>query len=218
MRMTLRTSMPTTPASCGFSLTARIERPIAVRVSSRCTATTSTAATAERQQLVGRRPDAAAERHRDLQRLGEIGGLRGEDEFEQAAQRQRRAETRHDHDDDGAALRAQPAEQQRIDQQRQAAVQRDGDKRRDRQRPAEGERPDRRQQAAESAPSAPAIAKREIGAPGDELAMREIGEAQDRIGQRHADRAEPDHRAGDQAVHERLRVHGARLRLCRAPR
>ena len=44
-RITLRTSMPTTPASCGFSLTARIERPIAVRVSSRWTATTSTAET-----------------------------------------------------------------------------------------------------------------------------------------------------------------------------
>ena len=66
----LRTSMPATPASCGFSLTARIERPMPVRVSSRCTATTSDDRDAERQQLVGRRADAAAERHGDLQRLG----------------------------------------------------------------------------------------------------------------------------------------------------
>ena len=61
----------------------------------------------------------------------------------------------------------------------------------------------------DSAPSAAGDDHREIGAPGDELAMREIGEAQDRVGERHADRAEPDHRAGDEAVHERLRVHGA---------
>ena len=54
---------------------------------------------------------------------------------------------------------AQPAEQQRVDEQRQAAVQHDGDERGDRQRPAEGER--RRSASAappKAAPSAPATA------------------------------------------------------------
>ena len=115
-------------------------------------------------------------------------------------------------------LRAQAAEEQRVDQQRQAAVQRDGDQRRDRQRPAEGERADRRRQAAGKRAERAGDDQREIGAPGDELAMREIGEAQDRIGERDADRAEPDHRAGDQAVHQRLRVHGAAFLWWRAPR
>ena len=49
--------------------------------------------------------------------------------------------------------------------------------------------------------------------------MGEIGEAQDRIGQRDADGAEPDRRAGDQAIHERLRVHARHRRsAARAPR
>ena len=68
MRMTLRTSMPTTPASCGFSLTARIERPIGGAGQQQVHGDDEHRRDAERQQLVGRRPDAAAERHRDLQR------------------------------------------------------------------------------------------------------------------------------------------------------
>ena len=70
----------------------------------------------------------------------------------------------------------------------------------------------------DSAPERAGDDQREIGAPGDELAMREIGEAQDRIGERDADRAEPDHRAGHQPVHQRLRVHGAACLWRRAPR
>ena len=59
--------------------------------------------------------------------------------------------------------------------------------------------------------------ERRVGAPGDELAMREIGEAQDRIGQGHADRAEADHGADEEAVGDELQVHADRL-AAREPR
>ena len=55
-RMTLPTSMPTQPASSGFSVTARIARPIVVRVIRRCMATTKTSGHAEHQHLVRRGP------------------------------------------------------------------------------------------------------------------------------------------------------------------
>ncbi len=93
---------------------------------------------AKREQLVGRRAHAAAERHGDLQRLGEIGGARGEDEFEQAAQSQRRAEARHHHDDDRGLLRTQAPEQDRVEDERQKACQGDGRDGGDWQGPAEG--------------------------------------------------------------------------------
>ena len=172
----------------------------------------------QRQQLVGRCPEAAAERQRDLQRLGEIGRLRGEDEFEQAAQRERGAKARHHHDDDRAAPVAQAAEQQQVDQKGKPAGQRDSDKGGDGQRPAERERADRDKQRSRCRAERAGDRQGEIGAPGEEFAMREIGEAQDRIGQRHADGAEPDHRAADEPVHQRLRVHGRGRRLAREGR
>ena len=128
VRMTLRTSMPTMPESCWFSLTARIDRPMAVRVSSRWMRDHQDGGEAERQQLVRRRPHAAAQRHRDLQRIGVVDRLAGEDELEQAAQGERGAEARHHHDDDRAALGAQAAEQQGIAHQRQRAGQHDGER------------------------------------------------------------------------------------------
>ncbi len=60
----------------------------------------------QRQELVGRHANAGAEPHRDLNVAAEIGRLRGEDELEQAAQRHRRAEARHHHDDGVAARSA----------------------------------------------------------------------------------------------------------------
>ncbi|MNL60983.1 hypothetical protein D3C87_1848480 [compost metagenome] len=48
MRTTLATSMPTTRASAGFWLTARIDRPAWVRVIIRCTAITSSTVSSSR--------------------------------------------------------------------------------------------------------------------------------------------------------------------------
>ncbi len=106
VRMTGRTSTPTTAASAGFSDTARIERPMVVRFMTKNMATTSTDRQRQRQELVGRHADAAADRNGDLELAAEIGRLRGEDEFEQAAQGHRGAEARHHHDD-GVAARPQ---------------------------------------------------------------------------------------------------------------
>ena len=110
-----------------------------------------------------------------------------------------------------ALLRSRSAaEQQRVDEQREPAGQRrwrraraiGSDQPKENGPIGAARPPDERAERA-------ADRERDIGAPGDELAMREVGEAQDRIGERDADGAEPDHRAGDQAVHQRLRVHGA---------
>jgi hypothetical protein len=73
----------------------------------------------------------------------EIGGPGGEDELEQAAQRQRGAEA-GDHQDDGAAAAPQAAEQQEVERQGEEAGQNHGDKPGRDHRPAEGERADRR--------------------------------------------------------------------------
>ncbi len=89
-----RTSMPAMLASAGFSLTARMARPISVRVIRRCT--TMTAMPRAPASAVGRAWRAGpAKLHGDLQRIGEIGGTGGEDEFEETAQSQRCAEARH---------------------------------------------------------------------------------------------------------------------------
>ncbi len=58
---------------------------------------------AERQQLVGRGTSAKTDLHGDLQRFGEVGGFRREQEFKQAAKRQCRTETGDHQNDDGAA-------------------------------------------------------------------------------------------------------------------
>ena len=49
---------------------------------------------------------------------GEIGGLRGEDEFEQAPQRHRCPEARHHHDDERCRV-AEPRKQHGIERQRE---------------------------------------------------------------------------------------------------
>jgi hypothetical protein len=187
--MTPRTSTPTTPASCGFSLTAEAE------------------------QLVRRGAQAAAEADRDLQVVGVVGRIGGEDEFEQVAQGEGGAEAGHDKDDDGAAPVAQRAEKAGIDEQGEPRRQRNRDDGGQRQRPSEGERPDGCGKPGREIAERAADRESEIGAPGDELPMREIREAQDGIRQSHADRAEPDHRARDQPVHQELRSHRATARL-----
>ncbi len=109
----------------------------------------STAATASDRSWSGVARMPPPRRQGDLQRLGVIGRLRREDEFEQAAQRQRRAETRHDHDDHGAALaRAAGRTAARRPASASTAGERHGGEQAERQRPAEGERPDRRQETA----------------------------------------------------------------------
>ena len=66
-RMTRRTSTPTTPASAGFSLTARMERPMVVRVRTRWTRTTRSDGDGERQELVGGGAQAVPEADGDLE-------------------------------------------------------------------------------------------------------------------------------------------------------
>ncbi len=77
MRMTLRTSTPATPASGGFSETARMARPISGARQQQMHGDDQQGRDAKREKLVGRGADAAAERHGDLQRPGEIKRLRG---------------------------------------------------------------------------------------------------------------------------------------------
>ncbi len=75
VRMTLRTSMPTTPESC-WVLADRAHRPADGGArQQQMDRDHQDGGEAERQQLVRRRPHAAAQRHRDLQRVGVVDRL-----------------------------------------------------------------------------------------------------------------------------------------------
>ena len=167
------------------------------------------------EELVGGHADAGAERDGDLDFAGEIRRLRGEDEFEQAAERHRRAEARHDHDD-GVAACPEAAEEDEVETEREQPGQCHRDRPGDEQRPAEREWAERRHVPPDGEADHAGQRQRRVGAPGDELAVGEVGEAEDRVGQRHADRAKADHGADQEAIGDELEVHAIDLLLRRA--
>jgi hypothetical protein len=199
-------------ASAGFSLTARIARPIWLRVGVH--GAYEQRGQAERAQLVRRHADAGGEGNRDLDLPAEVGRLRREQEFEQAAQRQRRTEA-GDHHDDGRSASPQAREQEEVERQGQQSRQRHRDEAAREHRPAEGQGADRLA-VGHGCADKEGQSQCQIGAPADEVAMGEVGEAKDRIGEGQADGAEARHGAHHQPVGEELQRHGFALRPCAA--
>ncbi len=83
--MTRATSTPTMLASIGFSATARIDRPMVVRVIRRNIATTRISAKPSVSSWSDVTTDAGTEGNGDLDLPTEIARLAGEDEFEERA-------------------------------------------------------------------------------------------------------------------------------------